>query len=407
MIHWSTAGESHGRALVALLEGLPAGVAITSADIAQALARRRLGSGRGARQKFEQDKLTVIAGIRHGFTMGSPIALQIANTEWPKWRTVMAPDPVSPAELQRPAGKGETRELARNMPLTAVRPGHADLAGMNKFGYADARPVLERASARETAARVALGAVAGAYIAQAAGVTVTASVTQIGRAAQRADAPLVTPDQQRALDASDVRNLDPQLAEQMRAEIAQAQQDGDTLGGIVEVVAWNVPQGIGTYTVAAQRLDAQLAAAMMSIPAVKAVAIGDGFAQASMRGSQAQDEIVPDSADKGIHRLSNHAGGIEGGMANGEPIVVRAAIKPIPTVPRALRTIDAVTGAPATAAHQRSDTTAVVPGAIVAEAMMKLVLAQALSAKFGGDSLPEVQRNITSYLAAIAPGRRR
>ena len=409
MMKWSTAGESHGQALVALIEGMPAGVAITSAEIEHALARRRAGYGRGSRQKFEQDKLTILSGLRHGRTIGSPIALEIANSEWPKWEAVMASDPVPAEALQIDAGKGDVRENSRNKAITRPRPGHADFVGMNKYGFEDARPVLERASARETAARVALGAVASALLAQAAGITVTSHVVRIGSAAatQCGTESLPHAGDRSRLDASPVRTLDPELEKAMIAEIDAAHKEGDTLGGVVEVVAWNVPQGLGTYTVDSQRLDAQLAAAAMSIQSVKGVEIGDGFAEASRRGSVAHDEIVPNLDREGVRRLSNRAGGIEGGMANGEPIVIRLAFKPISTVPRALRTIDTNTGEPTTASHQRSDTTAVVPGAIVAEAMVSLVLAQALLEKTGGDSLAEVQRNLQGYLANIPELRRR
>lgn len=407
MIHWSTAGESHGQALLALLEGLPAGVSITSAEITHALARRRLGYGRGSRQKFEQDELTILSGIRHGRTIGSPIALQIGNSEWTKWQAVMSADPVPPEALLVDAGKGDVREIARNRPLTTPRPGHADLVGMNKFGFNDARPVLERASARETAARVALGAVAGAYLQQLAGIRVVAHVTRIGSVAAQAHHPLPSPADKDALDDSPVRTLDADLAERMIKEIDNAHKDGDTLGGVVEIVAWNVPQGIGSYAVDMQRLDAQLAGALMSIQAVKGVEIGDGFLEAERRGSQAHDEIVPNAQGSGISRLTNRAGGIEGGMANGEPLVARVAFKPISTVPRALRTIDITDGSAAVAHHQRSDTSAVVPGAVVAEAMVELVLAQACAAKFGGDSLSEAQRNYAGYMNSIAQVMRR
>ncbi|MDD7465843.1 MAG: chorismate synthase [Actinomycetaceae bacterium] len=407
MMRWSTAGESHGRALLALMEGMPAGVQITSAEIEQELARRRAGYGRGSRQKFEQDTLTVLSGIRHGETIGSPIALEIGNSEWPKWEAVMAPDPVPPAALMVDAGKGDAREIARNKPLTHPRPGHADLVGMNKFGFDDARPVLERASARQTAARVALGALAKAFLAQVSNTYVVSRVVQIGTVKAAEPQPLPRPEDVAALDASPVRTLDHDLETAMIAHIDQAHAEGDTLGGIVEVIAWNVPQGIGSYTEDDRRLDARLAGAAMGIQAVKGVELGDGFAQAVSRGSSAHDEIVPHPGGEGIRRLSNRAGGIEGGMSNGEPIVVRLAFKPISTVPHALRTVDTTTGEATRAQHQRSDTTAVVPGAVVSEAVVSLVLAQAVVEKCGGDSLAEARRNLTNYCESIPPVRRR
>lgn len=403
MIHWSTAGESHGKALIALMEGIPAGVKITTGEIASALARRRLGYGRGSRQKFEQDELTIVAGLRHGVTIGSPIAVEIGNSEWPKWEVVMAPDPVDPSALLKDAGTGDERELARNKPLTRPRPGHADLTGMNKYGFDEARPVLERASARETAARVALGAIAAAFLDQLCAIAVTSHVVRIGEVA-RDDLALPAPDDREALDSSPVRTLDSQFERELMEEVDRAKASGDTLGGVVEVVAWNVPEGLGSYVVDMQRLDARLAGAMMSIQAVKGVEIGDGFHSATRRGSVAHDEILVGRSS--IYRETNRAGGIEGGMSNGEPIVVRLAFKPISTVPRALQTVDTRTGQAARAAHQRSDTTAVVPGAVVAEAMMNLVLAQAMAEKYGGDSIAEIRRNLDGFLSSIPQMRR-
>lgn len=403
MIRWSSAGESHGQGLVALFEGMPAGVEITSADIERALHRRRLGYGRGTRQKFERDALTVLSGVRHGKTIGSPIALLIGNSEWPKWETVMNPDPVPPESLLIDAGTGDAREIARNKPLTAPRPGHADLVGMNKYGFDSAREVLERASARETASRVALGELAKQLLYQAAGVQIVSHVVEVGQA-RAESAELPTPADAAALDASEVRQLDPAAAAAFVAEIDAAKSEGDTVGGVVEVVAWRVPQGIGSYVTARQRLDARLAGALMSIQAVKGVEIGGGFSTARTRGSQAHDEIFREGGK--IVRHTNRAGGIEGGMSNGEPVVVRVAYKPISTVPRALRTVDTATGEPTTALHQRSDTTAVVPGAVIAEAMVALVLAQSLVEKFGGDSLAELRRNISSWQESIPAERK-
>ncbi|MDY5404036.1 MAG: chorismate synthase [Trueperella sp.] len=403
MIRWSTAGESHGPALVALFEGMPAGVRVTSEDIKHALWRRRLGYGRGSRQQFEQDELRILSGIRHGQTLGSPIALEIGNSEWPKWSTVMSADPVAPEALLIDAGTGDEREVSRNKPLTRPRPGHADLVGMNKYGFDSARPVLERASARETAARVALGELAKQLLAQAAGTRIVSHVVEVG-AVRGEGLSLPTPEDAPALDGCDVRQLNTELAAAFRAEVDAAKKDADTLGGVVEVAAWAVPQGLGTHVRGQDRLDGRLAGALMSIQAVKGVEIGDGFDTARRRGSEAHDEIVREGGS--LHRLTNRAGGIEGGMSNGEPIVVRVAYKPISTVPRALRTIDVATGEAATALHQRSDTTAVVPGAVIAEAMVALVLAEALVEKFGGDSLAEIRRNLDSWWHSIDEVRR-
>lgn len=396
-----TAGESHGEALTAVLEGVPAGVEITSATIAQALARRRLGAGRGARQKFEQDRLAVLGGLRHGRTIGSPLALQVGNSEWPKWSTVMSADPVDPAALLVDAGTGDEREIARNRPLTRPRPGHADLPGMLKYDLPDARPVLERASARETAARVALGAVAEAILEQVAGIRLVSHVIQIGSVRLPEDAARPGPQDEERLSADPCRCTDPAVSAAMEEEIAAAHKAGDTLGGVVEVIATGVPIGLGTHVSSERRLDARLAAAVMGIQAVKGVEIGDGFAEAGRRGSQAHDEILSVEAGS-VERASNRAGGIEGGTSNGSPVVVRAAFKPISTVPRALRTVDMADGSAATGLHQRSDTTAVVPGAVIAEAMVALVLADALLEKTGGDSVTECRRNLRSYLDRAA-----
>lgn len=388
MLRWLTAGESHGPALVAILEGMPAGVAVTSDAVAAELARRRLGYGRGARQKFEADDLHILGGIRHGLTQGGPIALRIGNSEWPKWDRVMAADPVAPEELEA---------LARNAPLTRPRPGHADLVGMQKYGFRDARPVLERASARETAARVALGALAKALLGQAAEVRVFSHVVRIGRVT--ADVSVPTYADLAAIDNDPVRCADPAGGEAMVAEIDAAKADGDTLGGVVEVLAEGLPPGLGSYVHADRRLDARLAAALMGIQAIKGVEVGDGFALAAMRGSQAQDEIVPEGGR--WVRASGHSGGTEGGMSTGEPLRVRAAMKPISTVPRALRTVDVATGEPSTAINQRSDACAVPAAAVIAESMVALVLADALMEKSGGDSLGEVRRNLAGYLADV------
>ncbi len=389
MLRWLTAGESHGPELVAILEGLPAGVEVTTADLAEALRRRRLGYGRGARMKVEQDEVTIVGGVRHGRTLGSPVAIRVGNTEWPKWETVMAADPVDEEILA---------EQARNAPLSRPRPGHADLSGMQKYGFDDARPVLDRASARETAARVALGQVARNFLRQALGVEIVSHVVEIGEVAAPADV-IPAPADAAALDENPVRCLDPQAAEAMVAEIDAARKDGDTLGGVVEVVAYGLPPGLGSYVHWDRRLDARLAAALMGIQAIKGVAVGDGFETARRRGSKAHDEI--ENTPEGVRRVTNRAGGVEGGMTNGEPLRVRAAMKPISTVPRALSTIDVRTGEPAKAINQRSDVCAVVPAAVVGEAMVALVLADAAVEKFGGDSVEEVARNLSGYLSAL------
>jgi len=391
MLRWLTSGESHGEALVGIIEGVPAGVGLRSTDVQAALARRRLGYGRGARMKFEQDQVRLLGGVRHGLTQGGPVAIEIGNTEWPKWVDVMSADPVDDQELLN---------RARNAPLTRPRPGHADLVGMRKYGFEDARPVLERASARETATRVALGTVAAALLEQAAGVRLVSHVVRIGGVAVVEDGDLPAPQDVAALDADPVRCHDAATSAAMVAEIDAAQKDGDTLGGVVEVLAYGLPSGLGTYVEADRRLDARLAAALMGIQAIKGVEVGDGFRTAARRGSQAHDEIERDGSGR-IVRRTNRAGGIEGGMSNGEVLRVRAAMKPISTVPRALATVDTSTGEPARAQHQRSDVCAVPPAAVVAEAMVALVLADALLEKTGGDSLAEVQRNLAAYVASI------
>ena len=366
-----------------------AGVHITSGDIRDQLARRRLGYGRGARMKFEQDEVTVVAGVRHGLTLGGPIAIEIGNTEWPKWETVMASDPVDPAEL----------DGARNAPLTRPRPGHADYAGMVKYGFEDARPVLERASARETAARVAAGTLARQFLRQALGVEVVSHVVSIG-ASEPYDGPPPTAGDLERIDASPVRAFDADAEASMIAQIEAAKKDGDTLGGVVEVVAHGLPVGLGSFTSGEDRLDSQLAAAVMGVQAIKGVEIGDGFTTARRRGSGAHDEMFlgPD----GLYRSTNRAGGLEGGMTNGQPLRVRAAMKPISTVPRALATVDLATGEAAVAIHQRSDVCAVPAAGVVVETMVALVLARAALAKFGGDSLTETRRNVEGYLRAVA-----
>jgi chorismate synthase len=389
MFRWLTAGESHGRALVAICEGVPAGVRVTTEDIAAALARRRAGYGRGARMTFEQDEVELTGGVRHGSTLGGPLAIRVANTEWPKWETVMSADPVDSGELDG---------LARNAPLTRPRPGHADLAGMQKYGFVDARPVLERASARETAARVALGEVARRLLSQVLGVQILSHVVAIGQV-RTPDEVMPGPGDAAAVDADPVRCFDAATSAAMVAEIDAVRKDGDTLGGVVEVLAFGLPPGLGSFTHWDRRLDGRLAGALMSIQAIKGVEVGDGFTTAARRGSVAHDEI--ETVDGAVARRTNRAGGIEGGMSTGEVLRVRAAMKPISTVPRALDTIDTSTGEPAKAINQRSDATAVPAAGVVAEAMVALVLAEAAIEKFGGDSAEEMRRNAESYLKAL------
>ena len=388
MLRWLTAGESHGPELIAVLEGMPAGVPVLREAIHADMQRRKLGYGRGARMKFEQDELTISGGVRHGVSMGSPIALRIGNTEWPKWTTIMSPDPVDAAELTG----------ARGAPLTRPRPGHADLVGMQKYGFDESRPVLERASARETAARVALGAVARSFLGEL-GIRLVAHTLAIGPVRVPDDAPLPLPDDVDRLDADPLRCLHAETSAAMVAEVDGAHKDGDTLGGVVEVLAYGVPPGLGSYVHWDRRLDAKLAAALMGIQAIKGVEVGDGFETTRRRGSAAHDELVVD--DGLIERLSDRAGGTEGGMSTGTVLRVRAGMKPIATVPHALRTVDTSTGEAAAAHHQRSDVCAVPAAGVVAEAMVALVLAEAVLEKFGGDSIAETRRNLEGYLAAI------
>lgn len=396
MLRYLTAGESHGQALVATIEGIPAHVEVDREQVQDELRRRRLGVGRGARMKFEADDVTLLTGFRHGETLGSPIAIMIGNTEWPKWDQVMSPGVVADEELEK---------LARNAPLTRPRPGHADLTGMQKYDFDEARPILERASARETAARVALGTIAKAFLQQAFGVTILSHVVELG--------PIVVPvdDQRRIaaelsfadrdrIDADDLRCADPATSALMLAEVEACQKEGDTMGGVVEVLAWGLPPGLGSHSQGDRRLDGRLAGALMGIQAIKGVELGDGFGLARTRGSRAQDEIV--ATEGGVRRVSGHSGGTEGGMSTGETLRVRAAMKPISTIPRALRTIDVRTGEPGSAHHQRSDVCAVPAAGVVAEAMVALVLAEAALEKFGGDSLGETRRNVEAYLAVIA-----
>ena len=389
MLRWLTAGESHGPELVAVLEGLPAGIPVTTVDVQSALARRRLGYGRGARMKFEQDEVSLSGGVRHGLTMGGPVAITVANTEWPKWQQIMSPDPVDESSLSG----------ARAEALTRPRPGHADFTGMQKYGFLDSRPVLERASARETAARVALGAVASSFLKQL-GIELVTHTTSIGPVSLPSDFPLPLPSDVERLDEDQLRCTDPETSKAMVAEVDACHKDGDTLGGVVETLVYGMPPGLGSFVHWDRRLDSQLAAALMGIQAIKGVEVGDGFETARRRGSVAHDEMERD-ANGIVRRITDRAGGIEGGMSNGEVLRVRAAMKPISTVPMALATIDVATGEAAKAHHQRSDVCAVPAAGVVAEAMVALVVANAVLEKFGGDSVSETKRNMDSYLANI------
>ena len=389
MLRYLTAGESHGKALVAVLEGMPAGVPLTTKDVAAELARRRLGYGRGKRMRFEEDRVEVLGGLRHGRTLGSPLAVMIANTEWPKWTEVMAPDPVADPEALA-SGRGA--------PLTRPRPGHADLAGMQKYGFSEARPVLERASARETAARVALGAAAKALLSEV-GVSVVSHVVRLGPVQSRSRA-VPTADDLEEIDASPVRCLDGEAEGRMVAAIDAAKAAGDTLGGVFEVVAHGLPPGLGSYVQWDRKLDARLAAALMSIQAIKGVEVGEGFAGAAKPGSRAHDVILPGSGGR-PRRRTGRSGGIEGGMSTGETLRLRAAMKPLSTLVKALDTVDLATGRKASANVQRSDATALPAAGVVGEAVVALVLADALLEKTGGDSLDEVRRNLDAYVSGL------
>ena len=390
-----SAGESHGEALVGIIDGVPKGVVLSTQKLADELARRRAGRGRGARQKFEQDRVRILGGVRHGVTIGSPVAIEIANSEWPKWQVVMSSDPVDPKDLLIDAGTGDEREVARNRPLTRPRPGHADLAGMMKFDHEDARPVLERASARETATRVALGLVARQFLRQVAGIEIVSHVVAVG--SQTADIPAPLPQDADRLDASPVRTLDEDAQARFIAAIDDAKKSGDTIGGVVEVAAYGVPVGLGSYTQWDERLDAALAAALMSIQSAKSVEIGHD--QVDRPGSMAHDEIVVEDEPR---RLSNRAGGIEGGMSNGEPILARVGFKPISTVPRARSTIDLATGQQAPALHQRSDASQIVPAAVICESMAALTLANEILKMFGTGSVERIRAAIEAYNGRVS-----
>jgi chorismate synthase len=394
MLRFLTAGESHGRALVVIVEGMPAGLLVTADDIGRALARRRLGFGRGPRMRFEADKVTLMAGVRHGRTLGSPIAIEVANTEWPKWEEEMSPDPGLPSKV-----------------LTQPRPGHADLSGMLKYGFSDARDVLERASARETAARVAAGTLAKLLLGQI-GIDILSHVVQLGPEQADLDALPVIADLAR-IDESPVRCVDPEAEQRMIAAVKAAAKEGDSLGGAAQVIAYGAPVGLGSHVHWDRKLDALLAQALMSIQAVKAVAFGDGADLAGRRGSEGHDAIRmaspsgTDSADQGAlaggyARDTHRAGGIEGGISTGSPIVARVSMKPLATLNRpVLGTVDVVSKEATVSFKERTDVTAVPAMGVVAETMMALVLASEALRKFGGDSVEEFRRNRTGYLASL------
>ncbi len=383
MLRFLTAGESHGPSLSVIVEGLPSGLPVSAERIGDDLARRRLGYGRGPRMRFERDELRIIGGVRHGRTLGSPVAIEILNSEWPKWEQEMS------AERGLPTSK-----------LTKPRPGHADLAGMQKYAFDDARDVLERASARETAARVVAGSLAKSLLG-AIGIEIVSHVIRIGTATAPSDV-RPEPSDLDTVDASEVRCFDEESAVAMIAEIRSAAKEGDSLGGIVEVIAYGVPVGLGSYVHWDRKLDGLLAGALMSIQAVKAVEIGDGMAQASQRGSVAHDAIAVDESHTlggGYVRRSDHAGGLEGGMSSGSPIIVKVAMKPLATLNRpVLETVDVATGESTVSFKERTDVTAVPALGVVAEAMTALVLANEALRKFGGDSIEEFSRNHSTYL---------
>jgi len=382
MLRLLTAGESHGMALVGVLEGLPSGVPVSPKEIAGELARRRHGHGRSGRQKLEGDRFEIVSGVRHGRTLGSPIAVTIENAEWDeKYRDLMAVE-------------GEPDPAER---LTRPRPGHADLAGALKYGFDDVRNVLERASARETAMRVALGVFCKALLAEL-GIAVVSHVVRIGKVAVRSTR-LPRPEDLEVVDASPVRCFDEVVSERMVAEIDRVRKDRDTVGGVFEVIAYGCPPGLGSHVQFDRKLDARLALSLMSIQSVKGVEVGDGFASATKPGSRAHDEIV--TARGGLRRRSARSGGIEGGMSTGQPVRIRAAMKPFSTVPKPLATVDLSTGRPEVAITQRTDVCAVPAGAVVGEATVAFVLAQAALEKFGGDSLPETRRNLDGFVAGL------
>ena len=386
MLRFLTAGESHGPALTAVLEGMVAGVPISSKTVGGELARRRMGYGRGTRMKIEQDRLEILGGVRHGRTIGSPVAMVIHNSEWPKWQAIMAVEEED-AEVEDPA-------------LSRPRPGHADLVGMQKYGFGDARSILERASARETAARVAVGAVCKAFLG-ALGVQILSHVIEVGGVRASGDAALPGPDDLERIDASDLRTLDTAAENEMRHVIEEARRRGDTLGGVFEVVSYGLPPGLGSHVHWDRRIDASLAQALMSIHAIKGVEVGPGFEIARTPGSAAHDEISW-TPEGGYDRATGRSGGTEGGMTTGGPLRVRAAMKPLSSLARPLQTVDVATKEEAVAITQRSDVCAVPAAGVVGEAVVAFVLAREMLVKFGGDSLTETRRNLRAYLDDVA-----
>jgi chorismate synthase len=389
-LRYLTAGESHGPALVGILEGLPAGVPVDLGEVERQLTRRRLGHGRSPRMEFESDRFEILGGVRHGTTIGSPVAVLIANAEWPKWTAVMG--------VERPDDPEALRATGRGAPLTRPRPGHADLVGMQKYGFDDARNVLERASARETATRVALGAFARMLLAEA-GASVVSHVVRIGEVAVADEAPIPGPTDADAVDADPVRCADPVASARMQERIDRAKAERDTLGGVVEVLVYGLPPGLGSHVHWDRKLDTRLAAALMSVQAFKGVEVGDGFESAARPGSKAHDEIVYEQ--ERYRRRTGRAGGLEGGMTTGEVLRLRAAMKPLSSLTRPLATVDVRTREPAEAIQQRSDVCAVPRAGVVAEAVVALVVADALLEKTGGDSLVEVRRSLDAYRAAL------
>ena len=394
-LRYLTAGESHGPALVGILEGLPAGVRVDPAEVSRQLERRRLGHGRSPRMQWEADRLEILAGVRHGLTIGSPVAMVIHNTEWPKWQEAMS--------VEAPADPDAVRETGRGQPLTRPRPGHADLVGMQKYAYPEVRNVLERASARETATRVALAAVARGLL-EAVGVTVTSHVVRIGEVAVPEEAPRPGPGDEQAVDADPVRCFDAGVSGRMQERIDRAKAERDTLGGVVEVLVHGLPPGLGSHVHWDRKLDTRLAAALMSVQAFKGVEVGEGFHTAEVPGSKAHDEIeaAPDTP-AGYRRRTGRSGGVEGGMSTGAVLRVRSAMKPLSSLTRPLATVETTTGEPAEAITQRSDVCAVPRAGVVAEAVVALEIADALLDKTGGDSLTEVRRNLAAYLDHLRP----
>lgn len=407
-LRYLTAGESHGPALTAILEGMPAGVPLTAEDINTQLRRRQLGYGRGRRMQIESDEVEILSGVRHGETLGGPIAFMIRNNDWVRWQQAMSIAPLGETEQSESEqiGTGQMHAAAekdwRLRPVTRPRPGHADLAGLLKYGFIDARNVLERASARETAMRVAVGAATRALL-QAFGIRIGSHVVRLGPAVAtyENDGRALTPENVAAVDESPVRCLDKTAEAAMIAAVDEAKAKGETLGGVFEVIAWGVPPGLGSYVQWDRKLDARIAAAVMSIQAIKGVEIGIGFEAGSCFGSDAHDAIFVDD-ERGMHRLTNRAGGIEGGMSNGQAIVVRAAMKPLATLYEPLPSVDVATLAPSKGAIERSDVTAVPAAAVVAEAVVAFELARAMVEKFGGDSLAEMKRNYEAYSKELA-----